>query len=80
MLIKVNKESAQKRFNDVVNDIIEKAKYTANNGQDRFCYQGIRGEAFNTFEVCNKVKELTEGTVYHWRSSGNGVFTFRIKQ
>ena len=79
MLIKVNKESVQKRFNDVVNDIIEKAKYTADSGQDKFYYPSVRDEVFNSWEVCSKVEELTEGTVYRGRFS-NGEIIFRIKQ
>jgi len=64
MKIKVNKEASDKRFNEVVEEIIRTAELTAQNGLDKFYYPLIRGEVFSSFEVCEKVEELTEETVY----------------
>ena len=80
MKIQLNKDASQERFNDVVNPIIQQAKRTADGGQDKFYYPIIRNETFNSFEVSDKVEDLTEGTVYRGRFyDGDIVFGIRTQ-
>lgn len=77
MKITINADASKKRFDNVVNDIIDIANSTAHKGIDIFYYPVIRGETFSTREVYDKVEDVTEGTVYKGRIS-NGNIVFRI--
>lgn len=80
MIIEVNKEARTERFNNEVDNVLNRLVEAANVGLSRVVYPPIRGERYTSRDLIKAVEKETEGSVKGWIGQSTYDIYFDIKK